>query len=53
MARLFLSTFIFFGFVAVLMMIHPYCAMSGVIVGTEQDEDKSKFIFLIGYGMSG
>ena len=35
------------------MMINHFSAISGVIVGTEQDEDKSNFIFLIGAGMSG
>ena len=35
------------------MLIHPFRALSGVVFGTEQDEDKSNFIFLIGAGMSG
>ena len=39
--------------VAVLVLIHPYLALSGVIVGINQDDDKSNFIFLIGAGMSG
>ena len=39
--------------VAVLMLIHPCRALSGVIVGTEQDEDKYNFLFLIGAGMYG
>ena len=36
-----------------MVLIHPYCALSGVIVGTKQDEDKSNSIFLIGAGISG
>ena len=39
--------------VVVLMLIHPCRDLSGVIVGSKQDEDKSEFIFLIGSGMSG
>ena len=38
--------------VAVLMLIHPCHAMSGVIVDTEQDKDKSNFIFILGAGIS-
>ena len=38
--------------VAVLMLIHPCCALYGVIVGTKQDEDKSNFLFLVVSGMS-
>ena len=38
--------------VAVLMLIHPCRDLSGVIVGTEQYEDKSNFIFLLGDGIS-
>ena len=34
----------------VLVLIHPALAFSGVIVVTEQDEDKSNFIFLIDLG---
>ena len=39
------------GVVAVLMLIRPCRALSIVIVGTEQDEDKSNFIFLIESGI--
>ena len=39
--------------VAVLVLIHRCRALSGVIVDTYQDEDRSNFIFLIGYVMSG
>ena len=35
------------------MMIHPFRVLYSVNVGTEQDEYKSNFIFLIGVGMSG
>ena len=35
------------------MLIHPCRALSGVIVGTEEDEYKSSFLFLIGAGISG
>ena len=38
--------------VVVLMLMNPCRALFGVIVGTEKDEEKSNFIFLIGYGMS-
>ena len=38
--------------VAVLTTIHPCRDLSGIIVDTDQDEDKSNFIFLIGAGMS-
>ena len=34
------------------MLINPCCYVSGVIVDTEQDEDKSDFIFLLGAGIS-
>ena len=53
MARLLSSTFFSLEVVTVKMMIHPCCDLSGVIVGTDQDEDKSNFIFLIGDGISG
>ena len=36
-----------------MMLIHPCPALSGVIVGTNQYEDKSNFIFLVGAEMSG
>ena len=39
--------------VAVLMLIHPCHDMSGIIVGTEKDEENFNFTFLIGAGMSG
>ena len=39
--------------VAVLMMIHPFRALYGVIFDTNQDEDNSNLLFLIGYGISG
>ena len=39
--------------VTVKMLIHNCRALSGVIVGTDQDEDKSNFLFLIGDGISG
>ena len=35
------------GVVVDLMLIHHFWVMSGVIFGTEQDEEKSNFIFLI------
>ena len=38
--------------VAVLMLIHPGRDLSGVIIETYQDEDKSNFIFLLGSGIS-
>ena len=38
--------------VAVLMLINPCHDLYDVIVDTEQDEDKSNFIFLLGYGIS-
>ena len=41
MARLLSSIFFSLGVVAVLILIHTCRALSGVIVGTEQDEDKS------------
>ena len=37
------------------MLIHPCSDMSGVIAGTEEDEDKFNLIFIIGavmYGLS-
>ena len=37
--------------VAVLMLIHPWHDLSGVIVDTEKYEDKSDFIFLLGAGI--
>ena len=52
MTRLFSFTFFSLGVVAVLMLIYPCRALSGVIVGTDQDEDKSNFILLLGAGMS-
>ena len=51
MARLFSSKYFYLEVVVVLMLIHPGLAFSGVIVGTEQDEDKSNFIFLIESGI--
>ena len=33
------------------MLIHPCRDLSGVIVGTEKDEEKTNLNFLIGYGM--
>ena len=42
-----------FEFVAVLVLIHPCRALADVIVDTEQDEDKSNFLFLLGGGISG
>ena len=41
------------GVVAVLMLIHPFPALSDIIVDTKQDEDKSNFIFLLGVGIYG
>ena len=38
--------------VAVLMLIRSCRAMSGIVVDTDKDEDKSNFIFLIGAGIS-
>ena len=35
------------------MLIHPFCDLSYVIVGTEKYEDKSNFIFLIEAGING
>ena len=37
--------------VAVLMLIHTCHTLSGVIVETDQDEDKSYFIFLLEAGI--
>ena len=53
MARLLSLTFFSLEDVAVMMPIHPCRDLSSVIVGTEQDEDKSNFLFLIGAGISG
>ena len=39
--------------VAVLMLIHPCHALSGVIGNTKKDEDKPDFLFLLEYGMAG
>ena len=39
--------------VEVLMLIHTCCALSGVNIGTDQDEYKSNLLFLIGSGMFG
>ena len=39
--------------VAVLMLINPCHDLSDIIIYTEQDEDKSNFIFLLGAGISG
>ena len=36
-----------------LVLIHTWHALSGVIIDTEQDEDKSNFLFLMRAGMSG
>ena len=33
------------------MLSHPFHALYGVIVDTEQDEDKLKFIFLLEAGI--
>ena len=40
-----------FEVVAVLILIHPWHDLSGVIVDTEKYEDKSDFIFLLGAGI--
>ena len=37
----------------VLMLIHTFRSLSGVIVDTNQNEDNSNFLFLIGAEMSG
>ena len=42
-----------FEVVAVLMLIYTFHALSDVIFDTEQDEDKSYFIFLLEAGISG
>ena len=39
--------------VAVLMLVYPCHAQSHVIFETNQDEDNSNFIFLLGAGISG
>ena len=39
--------------VAILMIIYPCNDMSSVIFDTNQDEDKSNFLFLPGDGVSG
>ena len=44
--------FSFLEVVAVMILIHPCHALSDVIVDTKQDEDKFKFIFLLGSGKS-
>ena len=41
------------GVVAVLVLIRPCNALSDVIVDTNQYEDKSNFLFLLGAGISG
>ena len=33
------------------MLIHPYHALSGVILDTDQDKDKSNFLFLLEAGI--
>ena len=38
--------------VTVMMMIRPFHALSDIIVDTNKYEDKSKFLFLLGYGIS-
>ena len=40
------------GVVAVLMLIHLCRALSGVISGNDQDEDKSNFTFPLEFGIS-
>ena len=37
--------------VVVLMMIHPFHTLAGVIVDTKKDEDKYNLIFLLGPGI--
>ena len=37
--------------VADLMLVHPYHDLSGVIYDTNQNEDKSNFLFLLGDGI--
>ena len=44
--------FFYLEVVAVPMPIHPCRDLAGVIFGTEQDEYKYNFIFLIGAGIS-
>ena len=36
----------------IFMLIRPCRALSGVIVVTDQDEDKSNFLFILGAGIS-
>ena len=38
--------------VTVLMLIHTCRALSCVSVGTEQDEDRSNFLLILGAGIS-
>ena len=44
--------YLFLEVVTVLILIHTFHSLSGVIVYTNNDEDKSTFIFLMGAGIS-
>ena len=45
------SHYFYLEVVAVLVLIYPCHALSGFIVYTEHDEDKSNFLFLLGAGI--